>query len=60
MDKLHDLGKDVSEFSDIIDLNPFAVQYRYESLDSDDEELDRPALLNEIQILFDRIESMLQ
>ena len=60
VDRLHDLGQDVSDFSNIIDLNPFAIQYRYESLDSDDEELDRHDLLNEIQILFDRIESMLQ
>jgi len=58
LDKLHDLGQDVTNFSNIIDLNPFAVQYRYESLDSDGEELDRNALLNEIQILFDRIEAM--
>jgi predicted flavoprotein YhiN len=59
VDKLEDLGENVTDFSNIIDLNPFAVQYRYESLDSDDEELDRIALLNEIQILFDRIEGML-
>ncbi len=60
MDKLDDLGQDVSDFSSIIDLNPFAVQYRYESLDSDDEELDRIALLNRIHALFDRIEMLLQ
>ncbi len=60
VNKLYELGQDVTDFSNIIDLNPFAVQYRYESLDSDDEELDRTALLKEIQILFDRIEGMLK
>ncbi|MEO6050486.1 MAG: HEPN domain-containing protein [Pyrinomonadaceae bacterium] len=33
---LEDLGESVSELYGIVDLNPFAVQYRYESLDSDD------------------------
>ena len=59
LDKLFALGVDVSAFTSIVDLNPFAVQYRYESLDSDDEELDRRALLVEIQALFECVESIL-
>lgn len=47
-------GEDTSDLDNLVDLNPFAVEYRYESLDSDDEELDRSAYLNEIQVLFDR------
>lgn len=49
-------GEDTSGLDSLVDLNPFAVQYRYESLDSDDDELDRSALLAEIQALFDRVE----
>ena len=52
---LEDLGESVLELSNIVDLNPFAVQYRYESLDFDDEVLDRETLLTEIQTLFDRM-----
>lgn len=53
------LGEDTSDLSGLVDLNLFAVQYRYESLDSDDEELDRIAVLQEIQLLFDRVELMI-
>lgn len=50
-------GEDISGLDSLVDLNPFAVQYRYESLDSDDDELDRGALLVEIQALFVRVEA---
>lgn len=56
--QLSNLEEDVSDLSSLADLNLFAVQYRYESLDSDDEELDRNAVLEEIQLLFDRVELM--
>jgi len=48
-------GEDTSDLDNLVDLNPFAVEYRYESLDSEDEELDRSAYLDEIQALFDRV-----
>jgi hypothetical protein len=42
---------------EIVDLNPFAVGYRYESLGSDDDALDRDGALVEVQGLFDRVEA---
>jgi HEPN domain-containing protein len=48
-------GEDTSNLDNLVDLSPFAVEYRYESLDTDDEELDRSAYLDEIQALFDRV-----
>jgi HEPN domain-containing protein len=50
-------GEDTSGLDALVDLTPFAVQYRYESLDTDEDELDRSALLTEMQALFDRVES---
>jgi hypothetical protein len=55
IDTLKAEGEDTSSLNSLVDLNPFAVQYRYESLDSDDEELDRSSVLNEVQLLFDRV-----
>ena len=43
--KLSQLGVNVTDLSPVVDLNPFAVQYRYQSLDNDDEELNRVDLL---------------
>jgi HEPN domain-containing protein len=55
IDTLNAEGEDTSSLNSLVDLNPFAVQYRYESLDSDDEELDRTSVLNEVQSLYDRV-----
>ena len=59
IEALDGVGEDTSSLDSLVDLNPFAVQYRYESLDSDDDELDRGALLAEIQALFDRVEGLI-
>ena len=42
-----------------VDLNPFAVQYRYESLDSDDDEIDRSTVLTEVQSVFNRVDDLI-
>jgi len=52
-------GQNVAEFYGVVDLNPYAVQYRYESLASDDEELDRDELLATMEKLFDHVEELL-
>jgi len=57
---LSDAGEDVTGLSELVDLDSFAVQYRYETLASDEEELDRGGLLKEIQKLFGRVELLLQ
>jgi HEPN domain-containing protein len=59
IEALEEAGEDTSSLDSLVDLNPFAVQFRYESLDSDDEELDRGALLTEIQALFSRVEGLI-
>ena len=48
-------GEDVSSLDQLVDLNPFAVEYRYESLEPDDEPIDRDAFLQEVQDLFDHV-----
>jgi hypothetical protein len=53
LEQLSDVGEDATNLSTLIELNPFAVEYRYQSMDSDDDELDRNAALAEIQALFD-------
>lgn len=57
---LSEAGEDVTGLSDLVDLNPFGVQYRYESLPDDEDELRREELLNKIEQLFYRVESLLQ
>lgn len=57
---LSEAGEDVTGLSDLVDLNPFGVQYRYESLPDDEDELRREELLNKIEQLFFRVESLLQ
>jgi hypothetical protein len=49
LDRLRDAGaENVSDLYPLVDLNVFAVQYRYEILAPDEERLDREALLTEI------------
>lgn len=57
---LADAGEDVTGMSELVDLNPFGVQYRYESLPDDDDVIDRTDLLRQIEELFTRIETLLQ
>ena len=55
IDTLADEGTDTSSLNSLVDLTPFAVQYRYEFLDTDDDELDRGSVLQEIQSLYERV-----
>lgn len=55
LNSLSDLGEDINDLTDLVDLNSFAVQFRYESFDTDDEELDRAELLQTLETLFDRM-----
>lgn len=57
---LSDAGEDVTGLSELVDLNPFGVQYCYESLPDDDEIIDRMDLLGKIEGLFTRIENLLR
>ena len=65
----HDLGalleilqgheRDAGRFHGLLGLNPFAVQFRYESISEGSEPLDRDGLIASIQALLGRVESTL-
>jgi hypothetical protein len=57
IEDLAEANEDTTGLDRLVDLNPFAVEYRYESLDSDDEPIDRAAFFREVQALFDRVAS---
>jgi len=48
-------GEDTTDLDALVDLNPFAVEYRYEAFDPGDERLDRATVMAQIQALFDRV-----
>jgi hypothetical protein len=51
---LTEAGENTEDLDPLVDLNPFAVEYRYELIDSDDEKLDRPGIFATVSALFDR------
>ena len=56
IDSLAEAGEQEDALLDLVELNPFAVQYRYETLAAaDDDKIDRSQILQRIQQLFDRI-----
>lgn len=52
-------GVDVSIFAHLVDLNSFAVQFRYESLVDSDEPLDRKAIIEDVEQVFFRVRDTL-
>lgn len=50
---LSGLGQDVTDLMELVDLNSYAVQFRYEAFDLEDDELDRDALLKTVSGLFE-------
>lgn len=59
-DLLASNGVAVAAFEPFVDLNAFAVQYRYETLYSDEEALDRPELLKRIEALLDVVDTTIR
>ena len=55
---LEDSGCDLSAFSNIEDLTVFAVQYRYEAYSDDDEHLDRDAVTELAERVYDHVEAL--
>lgn len=55
IEELFEAGEDTSMLDTLVDLNPFAVEYRYQSMDSGDDELDRNAVLHKIEGLLARV-----
>jgi HEPN domain-containing protein len=54
---LRELGCDIERFKQLIMLNPFAAQLRYEPLETVDEPLDRPELQKEVQELYNHVQT---
>jgi HEPN domain-containing protein len=55
IDLLGNRGIPTDDMKPFVDLNAFAVQYRYESLYSDEEPVDRPDLVKRCEGLIDRV-----
>ena len=60
IDSLDGSGEEVAALGELVDLNSFAVQYRYETADEDDEPINRRDVLDKIQRLFERVEEIIK
>ena len=56
---LEEKGETPAPFLDLLEFTAFAVQFRYEAYDSEDEPLDRPAVLRHIAELIQHVEKLL-
>lgn len=56
--KLEEGGADVARWWELLDLNPFAVQFRYEILD--DEPLDHQVTLARVKALLNEVEGLIE
>jgi HEPN domain-containing protein len=52
-------GCDIENLKDLISLNAFAAQFRYEALETDDEPLDRQGMRVRVQHAFDTVQAVL-
>ena len=59
LNTLQRLGADVEALRNLIELNAFAVQFRYEAFESPDEALDRRSVTVEAVALFQKISALL-
>jgi len=59
LDLLAGTGTSTAPFEALVDLNDFAVQYRYETLSVDAEALDRTEVVAKIEELVSRVDSVL-
>jgi HEPN domain-containing protein len=57
---LEDLGCDARRFEELDMLNPFAVTFRYEALESEEPSLDRAACLVQVKSLYDHVSTIIQ
>ena len=56
--RLEESGLDVGTHWDLVDLNSFAVQFRYEAFDLSGETLDRESVLQRIEALLTKVEGL--
>jgi len=60
LNDLERAGADVHDYWNLVDLNSYAVRFRYEAAPVDDDPLDRLALLNDARALVARVASMIE
>jgi HEPN domain-containing protein len=56
---LQDMGFDVALYRELIPLNSFAVQFRYEAMEEEDVPLDRADTLNKVENLHEHVKALL-
>lgn len=56
---LQDMGFDIDSYSELIRLNSFAVQFRYEAMEEEDVPLDRAVTLGTVEILHEHVKALL-
>ncbi len=54
------IGESAETFRGLVELNPFAVELRYDLMDESDVPLDRRRLLNQTQSLFDCVNAIVE
>jgi HEPN domain-containing protein len=52
---LAEAGEDTVDLETLVDLNPFAVEFRYEVMDPDEDKLDRSGILVKVTTVFDHV-----
>lgn len=56
---LQDTGHSIDQFEDLIELNPFAVQMRYDLFDDDEPVIDRQTMLRRVVELFAHVQRLI-
>ena len=56
---LEEKGTVCTRYLDLVELNAFAVQFRYNAFDMEYERLDRPALIGHVEELMQKIEQLI-
>ena len=57
--QLEEIGSDIDEFWPLVELNAFAVQFRYAQYENLDNALDRSATTRKVEYLLDHVESVI-
>lgn len=57
---LQDSGCGVVQFENLIELNPFAVQMRYDLFDSNEPNLDRPEILRRVVDFYEHVQGIIR
>jgi HEPN domain-containing protein len=60
LNRVEKLGCDVNALRSLVELNAFAVQFRYEAFESPDEPLDRPSIISAADGLFYKVSLLLK